>query len=162
MYLGVAPLTMVRTREGKSEYVYAGQPAPAGILPEDAIRLADEGYLLEVEDVVVPDVVVVPDDPATGSAGEGVTLERPKNLATKPIWLAYRVRQNLITEDLAEEVTAAQLKDDEYMASFLGQRAEADAAALAQAEAEARAQAEATVDAAASTLSPTSTPDSTS
>lgn len=116
-HVGVAPLTLVRTTAGRSEYVYAGQVAPEGILDEDLDRLVDEGYLAELD--VVPTVTVVPDDPGTGNLGEGVTAERPKQMATKPLWVDYRVAQGLLLPEQAEEVTAEQLKDDEFMASYL-------------------------------------------
>lgn len=150
MLVGIAPLTMVRTTAGRSEYVYLGAQAPADILPEDAIRLVAEGFLADVDEVAVADVLVVPDDPGTGAAGEGVTLERPKNMAAKAAWAEYRIRQSLLTEDLVEEVTKPQLQDDGFMATFLEQaraRAEATAAAEQEAAAEQAAAEQARVEA---------------
>lgn len=112
--IGIAPLTMVRTRAGRSEYVYAGALAPEDILDQDRERLVEEGFLEEVADVELPDEVVVADDPATGGPGQGVTVERPKSVATKPVWAAFRG----LTEDQANDLTLEQLKDDDFMASY--------------------------------------------
>lgn len=123
--IGIAPLTLVRTRAGRSEYVYAGALAPEDIVDEDVTRLVNEGFLEEVEDSAVPDEVVVPDDPATGNLGEGVTVERPKTVSTKDLWVDYRVALNQLTEEQGAQVkadelkvTKEQLQDDDYMASF--------------------------------------------
>jgi sulfur carrier protein ThiS len=48
-YIGVAPLTMVRTKAGGYSMVYADQPVPADITDEDLKRLVDEGFLGQVE-----------------------------------------------------------------------------------------------------------------
>ena len=110
-FIGAAPLTLVRTTAGPAAYVYAGQPAPAGI-DEQLDRLVAEGYLVEVDDVVLeePDVVV-PDDPGDGSAGPGITVERPKRTATKDLWLEFRG----VPAEQASAFTVEQLQDDEYM-----------------------------------------------
>jgi hypothetical protein len=117
--IGIAPLTMVRTEAGRTEYVYAGAPAPAGILDEDADRLVAEGFLVEVDDQVLDEaVVVVPD----GSVGPGVTAIRPANVANKAAWLDYRValghltpEQRAAVETEQLELTVANLKDDAFM-----------------------------------------------
>lgn len=118
-HIGVAPLTLVRTRTARTEYVYAGQVVPQDILPEDLERLVGDGYLAEV---LEPEVTVVADDSGSGNAGEGVTLERPKSVANKAAWVDFRVRQQLMLAEQEDEVTADQLKDDEFMASFLQSR----------------------------------------
>lgn len=48
-YMGVAPLTLVKTNGGASAvYVYAHQPVPAGADADDVKRLVDEGYLAKL------------------------------------------------------------------------------------------------------------------
>lgn len=121
-YIGVAALTLVRTNTGQAAYVYAGAVAPDGILAEDLERLVAEGYLAEIPAQVLPDRVVVPDDPGDGSAGSGVTVDRPKATAVKSAWLDYRVSTGQLTAEQRAEVhadeldlTVEQLKDDEFM-----------------------------------------------
>lgn len=124
-YVGKAPLTLVRTTTGSSEYVYAGAVAPDGIAADDLERLLDEGYLVEV--VAEPEVTPVANDPGTGNLGPDLTVERPKSVATKQVWVDYRVALDQLLEEQADEVTTDQLKDDEFMASFLQSRSAPDA-----------------------------------
>lgn len=121
-YIGKAPLSLVRAA-GSITYVYAGQPAPEGIADDDLVRLLDEGYLVEIPDELVPDVVPAPDDPGTGSPGtQPTTVIRPPNVANKAAWLDYRVGLGQITPEQRAgieagdvEVTVANLKDDAFM-----------------------------------------------
>ena len=110
MILGAAPLTLARTQTGTVLYVYPGQPA-VGLDEEDAARLIGEGFLVEVPDEVVPDVVPTPDDPGTGSPGTAPTTTRPKKTAPKAAWLAFRG----VPEADAARFTVQELQDDELM-----------------------------------------------
>lgn len=47
-YVGVAALTMARTASGGYVQIYADDPVPVGIDPDDLRRLVDEGFLAEV------------------------------------------------------------------------------------------------------------------
>lgn len=46
---GKAPLTLVRTEDGRMVYVYAGRPAPENITTKERRRLLDGKFLAEVE-----------------------------------------------------------------------------------------------------------------
>lgn len=47
--VGKAPLTMVRTLDGKVHYVYRGKPAPTNISADERKRLVGREFLAEVE-----------------------------------------------------------------------------------------------------------------
>lgn len=49
-YKGKAPLTLVRRQGGSVEYVYAKGLAPGDAVDGELERLADEGYLEQVDD----------------------------------------------------------------------------------------------------------------
>lgn len=69
-YVGFAPLTIVRRVNGRSDYVYQGQPAPTDGVDGELDRLVAEGYLIAVE---LPDAVE--------DGGVIVTVGEPKPLA---------------------------------------------------------------------------------
>lgn len=46
-YVGVAPLTMVRTDPPGYVHVFAGDPVPVSIAADDLERLVEEGFLAE-------------------------------------------------------------------------------------------------------------------
>lgn len=50
-YVGIAPLTMVRTQAGGYSYVYANEQVPEDIDSNDLKRLVDEGFLGEAKAV---------------------------------------------------------------------------------------------------------------
>lgn len=53
-YVGVAALTMAKTEAGGYIQIYAGDPVPAGIDPDDLKRLVDEGFLGEADEEKAP------------------------------------------------------------------------------------------------------------
>jgi len=89
VYLGKAPLTIVRCLDGRAVYVYAGQPAPGGVDAVEVDRLVTEGYLVPV---VVPDAVLDVDlVPATPP----LAVARPAQSAQKSEWVDYAVSMGM-------------------------------------------------------------------
>lgn len=113
-HIGKAPLTLVPTLDGTMHYVYAGRPAPQGIVPADLKRLVDEDFLVKVADVEDPPPV---EDPlAVVVTADGVehvgelpaTAERPAQAANKDAWVDFAVSQGA-DRDEAEAKTKAEL-----------------------------------------------------
>lgn len=73
MLLGKAPLTVIRLTDGTRKNVSAGAAVPESILPADAERLVEEGFLEEVELLEVDDVETVTEDvvPFDDGLGDG-------------------------------------------------------------------------------------------
>jgi hypothetical protein len=61
-YVGKAPLTLVRA-DGKLAYVYAGEPVPQGVDPDDLKRLVDEEFFVKAADPEDPPPI---EDPIAG------------------------------------------------------------------------------------------------
>ena len=132
-YMGKAPLSLVRTLHGSVEYVYAGHPAPEGIVPEDLDRLVDEGFLVEVpqspEEAKAPakKAAAAKKAPAatktpagaaeTGPAGD---VKPPALAAKRDLWVDFRVSQGIPREAMADEaaVSKEQLQDDDFVATL--------------------------------------------
>src|SRR5690348_7764603 len=107
IYIGKAPLTLVRTQHGSVEYVYAGQPAPGGIDRGDLRRLLDEEFLVEL----------VSSEAVAELAAPDLVTDRPPLTAAKDVWVDYRRTQG-VPDDALVGLTKAELQDDEAVAGL--------------------------------------------
>lgn len=80
--IGKAPLTLVRRKNGRTDYVYFGQPAPSDLIDGELERLVADGYLREIEVVDDPELMSVPVGAAPPSLAD-LTAEQLLAYATE-------------------------------------------------------------------------------
>jgi hypothetical protein len=96
VYVGIAPLTIVRRSNGQAQSVYAGGPVPADTLQEDLDRFVAEGFIQQVGEDEVGGMQN--DDPAKYDDPDGPGGV-PARSASKVDWVAYAVSQGKSEEE---------------------------------------------------------------
>lgn len=118
-YVVTGPLAVVKDPAGKVRYFYTGAAIPGDISADQLKLLTERGLISKVADPApgfaeLKEALSKDESSETGAANGSGSVERPAQVAAKPLWVEYAVSRGMSREEAESETMTKQKLIDAF------------------------------------------------